>query len=290
MKVDWLFSMSTQDPILVKKIQSLGPNVKVEGFANTHLIHVLEDDPAFNEIRSIFEQAKNTEACVIESCTISYSEKERLSAKWLRIRSMYDGVDNGHDDWGISYANKHASGRKHVILGKESTKEIYEHTIQIAPLQTTVVPKWRANRQFCTDLYSGISLCCSDVAKRVIEESRMTGAKFCPVLSASTRIPLPNVWQICPKECENFLAPGPYINTSTCRVCGQTLYSHKIIGRGELRIQEDRIPKGLDFMQTPPLVNGRPFYVISQRAYQVLKEAQITRALVFEPLSGTGDG
>ena len=43
----------------------------------------------------------------------------------------------------------------------------------------------------------------------------------------------------------------------------------------------------LDFIQSPPLVGaqlGYPYYVISAKAYRVLKRHHISRDLVFQPL------
>ena len=290
MNVNWRIGLSLQDKETIKKLRSLGPHVRCEVIGALVIVNVYEDDPAYNAVIRICDNLEQPDRKVFQMCEKQYSEEERSKAKWLHVYSTYFGIDNGFGEWRRFYKNIHATGRYVTAFGEKTSVKEYEHKIQIAPLQSNTPPKWRSTRQFCTDKYSGFVLLCSEVARQTIKDSELNGATFCPVLSAKTGEEYANVLQLMPAMCEDFLAPGPFIKTWTCNTCGKTLYRHMVTGRGELLIREEQIPKNLDFVQTPPIVSGCPYYVISQRAYHILKDAQITRSLVFEPLGGTGDG
>ena len=73
--------------------------------------------------------------------------------------------------------------------------------------------------------------------------------------------------------------------TRPCPVCERTRYVPT--GRGRMRVRAELVPRDLDFMQVPSCYgadSGRPFYVISHKAYRLLKDASLDRSLIFEPL------
>ena len=111
-----------------------------------------------------------------------------------------------------------------------------------------------------------MNLYCSDQAKSVILSAGLTGAEFHEVLKEKTGEPVPDLWQLRPTECEDCLSPGPFMQTRKCRCCGKTRY-YTSGGRAQLRIREDLVPKGLDFLQVPGAVGaeiGYPFNIISR--------------------------
>lgn len=103
-----------------------------------------------------------------------------------------------------------------------------------------------------------------------------------------TGIQFKDLWQLIPFETCDFLSTSNGIQTRFCPVCGARRYV-VTDERQRLCLVRGKIPDDVDFFQSPPLVGancGYPLYVISGKAYLVLKKANIIRSLIFEPLNG----
>jgi len=241
-----------------------------------------DSQPHFNEILELAEEIKG-KAQVSTMFFVSFTEEECFQAKYLHVRSTFAGLDS------IYYPGQYEQLHYHetVMIRGRKIYDRYEHTQQVAPTIAKKKPIWRADRQFCSDYGSAMqNLYCSDVAKTVIMGSGLTGVQFHEVLSEKTQAPFPDLWQLWPKECDDFLKPGPYMQARVCKDCGKIRY-YSSGGRARLMIREDIVPEGLDFMQVAGAVGadtGYPYNVVSHRAYCVLKQSSIARALVFEPL------
>lgn len=251
-------------------------------------LDVDDSNPHFNEILELAEEIKG-KAQVSTMFFVSFTEEECFRARYLHVRSTFAGLDS------IYYPGQYEQLHYYetVTVQGKNIYDRYEHTQQIAPTIAKKKPTWRADRQFCSDYGSAMqNLYCSDLARKVIVDSGLTGVQFHEVLSEKTRTPFSDLWQLWPEECEDFLMPGPYMQTRACKDCGKIRY-YSSGGRARLIIREDIVPVGLDFMQVAGAVGadtGYPYNVVSHRAYCVLKQSSIARALVFEPLAPLGTG
>ncbi len=294
MKIDWQFNIAPINKDLIRKLKDLGADIPAfdEKYINSFTVHALEGSENFEAVVRLIEEAewlKQIHFMILYHVT--YSEKERSAARWLHVRSVYMLYD--HDENDDSYESQHIHQIRIVTHegygGKQTEKDLkeYDHFVQIAPAFARWKPNWRPARQFCThNLGYGQDLFCSDEARRVIEVANLTGVEFRSVLSPKERKPIHDLWQVWPQKTADFLAPGEHMEYRPCKTCGEMRYIPQN-GLAKVLIREDRIPKDLDFMQTPPSYGagaGVPYYVISARAYQTLKEAKITRGLVFTPL------
>lgn len=246
-----------------------------------------DSNPHYTKVLELAEDIKG-KARVSTRFYVSFTEEECFRAKYLHVRSTFAGLDS------ICCPGQYEQLHYYETATIQDRKiyDRYEHTQQIAPTVAKKKPTWRADRQFCSDYGSAMqNLYCSDLAKTVIISNGLTGAQFHAVLSERGRTPLADVWQLWPEECADFLMPGPYMQTRACKDCGQIRY-YSSDGRGRLKIQENLVPEGLDFMQITGAVGadtGYPYHVISHRAYCTLTQSSLARALVFEPLEIEGD-
>ena len=270
----------------VEEIQALGAKQLDSSLA--HMVHfdLWDNNPHFEEIMALVEQIRQREGqhAATTAFTPHFNEEECGAAKFLHVRSTFAGLDP------VFYPEQYEVSHflERVIVYKDKGYDRYEHVEQKLDTMTEKPPKWRASRQFCSESPSAMTnLYCSDLARHVIEQAGLQGASFRPVLSAKTSEPLPDVWQLWPQECEDFLAPGDFMQARPCPVCGRTRYIPTQNGRGRMCVREELVPRDLDFMQVPACFGadcGYPFLVISQRANRALKEAGIAGGLVFAPL------
>ena len=265
---------------LFQKLQEIGIASSEVAFSN--FFYVTEGSDEFEKVLPLIEEVQNDGHTEVHlQYFLEYSEQELQNAPWLHIRSNYAGITPTNASQIYEY-------RCPIELNDEGkTKVLYEHTIQVKDVEIRRGPKWRAARQFCSDYHSAmIALYCSNAARNVIEDNHLSGAGFRSVLKDKTQKEFPDIWQIWPHESCNFLIAGPYEETRICRVCGEKRYCSSD-GRAQLYVDQSRIPHDYDFLQSPPVYGtntGFPYYVISQRAYRVLKDANITKDLVFIPL------
>lgn len=296
MKTDWQFNVMHAGPTipgrdeLIRALEALGGEVTTSEINESFTVHILEGSENFDAVVELLEEAERQKRIGLMILHhVTYNEKERSSAKWLHIRSTnmrYD-KDESIRSYELQHFNRVYVDRMETYWGQVFEQKVreYEHHVQIGPIYAKWKPNWRPERQFC-EHNVGNALFCSDEAKRVMEEAELKGVTFRPVLLPKRETPVEDIWQVWPQETADFLAPGKYMECRPCKTCGEMRYIPQD-GRAELLIREDRIPKDLDFMQTPPSYGasaGMSYYVISARAYQVLKDAGITRGLVFTPL------
>lgn len=239
-------------------------------------------NPHFDEILALVELIKK-KASVQTSFHLVYSEEERSNAEFFHVRSTYAGLDSAYDPNQYELLHYYDT----VTMQGKKLYDRFEHVRQIGSIIANKKPIWKTTRQFCSDYGSAMqNLYCSDFAKKVIESGDLTGVEFYNVLSAKTRSPLSDLWQLWPKECEDFLAAGPFMQTRTCKECGRTRY-YTAGGRTQIKIRKECTPEGLDFLQVPGAVGadtGYPYIIVSRKAYFALTQAKIVRSMVFEPL------
>ena len=264
---------------LIQKLEAFG--LKVTTLERCFAFDITEDNPCFNDVLDIINAAETIEGT---SVSIEFSKKycieELNKAEYLHIRSTYAGVIP-LEEYRSSYVS--------FIHNSNQQGHLHEHFIQVGPPVIKKHPSWRPDRHFATDYDSAaIHLFCSNTAKQIIQDNQLKGADFRPVLDVQTMQPSEHVFQLFPLECVDFLLPGRFLSPGwNCCVCNQRRYINQD-GRAELFLRRSLLPEKIDFMQTPPLVGGdtgHPYYVISNRAYHVLRDNRLTRGLVFEALS-----
>ena len=248
---------------------------------HSYLFDIVEGSKQYDAVLQILDRAEKIDGTRIRiRYTVSYSEKELANAAYMDIRSIYAGITTIYDVFADSY----------IQYEHECKREghLHEHAVQVKTPVVRKLPSWRPTRHFASDYDSAmVNLFCSGTAKEIIEANKLAGAEFRPVLDARTQQPAKDVYQLWPYECNDCLLPGKYIDDCwICETCGQKRYI-TTDGRAELLLRKELLPEGIDFLQTPPLVGaqvGRPLYIISNRAFHVLKKANITRGLVFTVL------
>lgn len=295
MKTDWQFNVMHAGKTipgrieLIRELEALGAGITTFEIGEGFVVHKLEGSENFDAVVELLKEAeKQRRIDLMILYRVTYNEKERSAAKWLHVRSANMRIDKGESEGSFEF--QHFNGirieRMEAYWGQTYEKKVkeYGHYVQIGHAYAGWKPNWRTDRQFCEHNVS-CALFCSNEARCVIEAADLKGVEFRPVLSPKGQKPVDDLWQVWPQETPDFLAPGKYMECRPCKTCGEIRYVPQG-GRGELLIREDRIPKDLDFMQTPPCYGavGIPYYVISARTYQTLKTAKITRGLVFTPL------
>ena len=276
---------SAEFQTILHKLQDLGidvvqlaPQIAMRGY---YVFHVVEESSCFSEIIEWIDRAKKIEGTDIKILySIKFTEEELSKADFLEIRSVYAGI-TPLDAFRSSYIRM----EHECDIGYAGQME---HFVQVGPPVIRKFPSWRQNRHFASDYDSAMTyLFCSSHAKQIIEESGLTGAEFNPVIDARTKQPAKDVWQIHPQECDDFMLPGPFLTAfRPCKICGKMRHVNTD-GRYLPILSRSLIPLSVDFMQTPPLVGadiGYPFYVITGKAYRVLKKANMTRGLAFSAL------
>lgn len=242
-----------------------------------------EGTPQAEIAETVVKQAQKNGATVIMNYINSFSDSEIEQARWLHLRSIFAGFECCNKKW--PYHSECLRGDQ-VIDGKKIGVQ-HEHLIQVASFEAKRSPKWKKERQFCSNYSSAMTaLFCSDQAKEMIEQNGLTGAQFSTVFHCNSTQVLDNLWQLTAVEVEDFLMPNQDVIVWECESCGRKRYSARN-GKGAFGIQENNVPRGLDFFQSFPVVGadiGYPYLVISAKACRALKQAGITRGLVFEPM------
>ncbi len=243
---------------------------------------VSEDGIEYQYIDSVIQRIKELDYLKIKQLySVTYSNEELEKADYLMVRSVFTGFE-AVNSYEVFF---HDSG---VVVEKDNQSFVLsEHCLQIEQPRILKGPVWRTTRQFCGSLTDSVGLYCSDYARNIIEKNGITGASFRPVYHAKTGEPIKDLWQLWPQECQDFLLPGEGVECSYCKTCGQRKYNISISRRCILYLNRDKIPANIDVFQSPPLVGatiGVPVYIMARKAYHLLKEKNIIRSLVFEPI------
>ena len=256
---------------------------------------ITDDSIHFSMVLRIVEQLKQIEGTAVNVIyTKKYTEDELIHAEYISVESIYMGI-RPLDQYRSSYFSLEHESDEYKSVGATGERK-KEHFVQVGPPTIKRKPAWQGARQFASDYFSGGQyLYCSSEVKRLIEETHLLGVVFGPVIDVKGQCPCDDVFQLKPFLCDDFLIDGKYmLPPHYCKICGKRRHI-MADGRGELLLNKSLLPPRIDFLQTPPVVGadiGRPLCVISNRAYRILKKAQVTRGLVFQPLrmKNTGDG
>ena len=251
---------------------------------------VVEGTPKWNEIMQLLNDEsksplRDRRFYFSSIFTPNYTFQELRTAKYHFVRSMFDCVypDNeneirkGRCDLGIIMKNRGDYCGQNTPL--------YQHLEFEGPAIVARRPNWKPKRCFssgCTQLF------CNDLAKNVIEENNLTGIWFEPVLNNHLE-PWTDFWRLVPKTVDDFLVPGLHERIRKCPICGADLFE-RADGIWTIQIDESKLSENLDFFCPPTVLltaagMGYSRLIVSQKAYRALSDAQITQALVFDPIT-----
>lgn len=222
-----------------------------------------------------------------------YSETDRLSAAYLYVLSSFNCLEPVNADTvmaGSCYLGTWVPQDLGPLFHIDKPIAHYRHWVQAEPFVIKKPVNWKPNRCFGGCQLFLFPLFCNDHSKEVIESAGLGGASFRPVLWHRTKREVPDVWQLWPQELEDFLEAGPYTEEHVCELCGRRYFT-PVRGDAEFRIRAESIPDGLDYFQSYPSIGNEkcaPIYIVSQRAYRVLKGANIARSLLFRPMGTQG--
>ena len=225
-------------------------------------------------------------------CTKKYvfSKKELDEAKWLTMRCTNQKFEA--QSWEETFEYSCTETRTAINhRGKPEIHEYANHGKQIAPYQFTKANiKW-GKSSFCGTITGGRdTIFCNDNAVSVIESNGLTGLSFAPVLQHRKNVYLENVHQlvfdnIIPDEKTQMQGLDKVWH---CPHCGKKKYMYNSLSR--LVIDRDALGEQ-DFYSTEENYHywsdeTRPqaLFIVSQRAYRVLKENRMTGTLEFFPL------
>jgi len=213
-----------------------------------------------------------------------FSDEEVEAADWLTMRSTnwkLEPVD-------LSHTFKYGSCQW-TVPGDLEFPFRYYHAEQVAPYVFNRRVKW-GRTQFLSSHTGNIqAIFCSDLAKSVIENAGLKGCAFAPVLRYKQDIAIPDVNQlvfenIIPDSCLRMYKEKEVWH---CPVCGKPQYIVNALSRP---VVDSRALGDNDFFSTTNnhsfdrRVFAGAFYIVSQKAYRVLKEHHLTRSLEFFPL------
>lgn len=221
-----------------------------------------------------------------------YSETDRLSAAYLYVLSTFNCLEPVNDETvmaGSCYLGSWTPSDLGPLFHFDKPIDHYRHWVQAEPFVIKKRVNWRPNRSFGGCQVFLFPLFCNDHAKEIITSAGLRGASFRPVLQHGTGQEMPDLWQLWPQELEDFLEAGPHTEEHVCEICGRRYFT-PVRGDAEYQIRADSIPEDLDFFQSWPIIGDEkcmPIYIVSQRAYRVLKAANIIRSLVFRPVEIT---
>lgn len=213
--------------------------------------------------------------------TPCFSESERQAARWLQMRVI---------SLKLKPINDKTLFRKLCVYKKNMHGiDIGHHCVQAEPVTVGRAIKW-GNSQFFSGAYFSGGVFCNNRAKGILENSALRGFQFGAVLNKQ-KVSLPETFQIhsdCIAPDEAFV-PVHDMNVERCPLCGkQMLYLSG--SKPQYGVRSDVLDEGIDLYETLPIFGSyTPDHcskrlIISQRAYQFLRQQKMARALEFVPL------
>lgn len=211
-----------------------------------------------------------------------FSERERMAAAYLIINPSFHCFDPVNIETLTKITCLHHAQ-------EEGPKVHHGHLVQVEPFVTSKKQiNWKPKRCIGGSHLSHQAIFCNDRAKAVIEKNKLNGAEFRPILQKKDRMPLQDAWQLWPQEVPDVLVAGAGMQERRCESCGKRVFlAEKSNQLSELLLNRDRLPEDLDFFQSEPVVGVGLWFrvpIISQRAYRVLKEADMLQAVTFTPI------
>ena len=257
---------------------------------------ISESDPRNKEIRTVFcgkvfneEELRGIETHArIENALYfpKYEEKDFYRAKWVEIFGITTKIDPAN--------NEDISSVTCIFDRTNTGAYIGHHRVQSSPIEVRRTLKW-GNSQFFSGAIGTEGLFCDDRAVSIMKHTGLKGLQYGPVLKWRTGIPIPNVHQILPTHVipDGAFYPIRDMESYTCEMCGMQML--RVSGQRYLYgVKDSYLRSDIDFYRTLPLFldysskkynGGRIHYIISQHAYQILKENRMCRGVEFTPLT-----
>ncbi|MBR6840298.1 MAG: hypothetical protein IKM82_06880 [Oscillospiraceae bacterium] len=227
-----------------------------------------EDSTAFGEITVL---AGSGDIQIRE-----YTEQELLDAEWLTMRCFHPTLDLVREDEAFAFSEPFGDGK-------------YRHRELVGTTFYLKKPvKW-GKRHFVSDGSLGNQhLFCDPFARSALEDAHLP-LRFHDVLHAKTALPLGNVFyvellDVLPQEAIVF---GGGEEKSVCESCGKIQY--QIDGMYLLTIREEYLKSHVLCKTQPIFALGKyytePFNLISKQVYRMILENDLSRNLVFAPVT-----
>ena len=246
-------------------------------------LDICEDHKKYNEfLQLIPEDAFNTKK-------YKFSKKEIDEAEWLTMRCTNTRFEA--QAWESTFEYSCCHTRTDVSFGKIYTHKMAYHGKQIAPYSFNKSNISWGKSAFCGTVTGGrATIFCCDRAKDSIAAEGLTGLSFGPVLQHGKKNYLDDINQlvfdnIIPDE---KIRMEGLIKIWHCPMCGKKKYKIDALSRPVIKREA---LGGQDFYSTPENYavftdETRPhaIFIVSQRAYRVLKENRMTGTLEFFPL------
>lgn len=235
---------------------------------------------------TLWSNQENTAAFLVELTAMSvsplifheYTESDRKKAEYLWLWPQKQKMEIIGSEDAFRYECEYRS-----VIGKKC----YGHELQIGPVTIRKEPSEKGKATFWTE-DTGFSMLFADQKiKTAAEAADIKGIHFMDVKlksgKNSERIVQLNSDNIIPAEA---IEKGHGERVHKCPVCGREKYD---INSGEycLHIDISKIPQGVDFCKTEDIYGGYspfPLYIVSQRFYRLLKNADLTAGAKFSPV------
>lgn len=248
-----------------------------QGDKSSDFVHfgISEGNPHWKNVEKYI-----SEHHIVSRAETSYTEEELSNADFLRVwscwRQGYPQPEEGLAYQSITYSNG------------SYCRECGRGLLQQSPFRVRKSPNW-GNRHFMMLNWVQDELFMDDVAKNVLSDAGIEGADFQVILNKSGMTIIPNMWQW---NIYNVLPSGVRFDNCSldqiffCRSCGECKYHPT--GTGMLSFQKEVFQNAPDVMKTGEVFGSACAasrrIIVRQKVYRLIKESQLHRGLVFEPV------
>lgn len=236
---------------------------------------MLQSDPR----REAIKRLANAQKLFVLSESV-FSEEERRQAQWLKMRSC----------WRVGYPQPEMDFKFETV-----TYEYDNHCSkcgcglkQIAPFRMKKQPRWGL-RHFMMLNWVGDELFVDREAKKILEESAVSGISFDEVRNKGGSAILPDIYQLVIRD---FLKEGlvpeqsPLRETLVCDMCERIGYHPH--GVGKYTYRKEIFEGASDIVKTSEVFGwGHSFnrhILIRQNVYRLLLENGLARGMEFLPV------
>lgn len=264
-------------PILWKYIQDNAIPADHSDGEDIAAIDIHSEDPHWPWIMDYV--ATHNMLCLFD---MEFTKKELREAQWLSVRTT----------WRYGYPEP-SDGCKYENI--TYTKECYcsncgTGLTQIDSFRMKTIPKW-GQRHFYAPFWIEDELFISETAKKLLENSDLTGITFLPVKNKKGTEELPGVWQLSIPTIldEGLVEDDRFLKKVTlCPCCGKKKYCQN--GKAQAIYRNGIFEDAPDFVKSGDCFGGMPKIsareiIISQKAYRFLADNKLDKGLLFYPIT-----
>lgn len=227
-----------------------------------------EDSTSFGEITALAGSS--------DVQSREYAEQELLDAEWLTMRCFHPTLDLVREEEAFAFSEPFGDGK-------------YRHRELVGTTFYLKKPvKWGKRHFVSYGSLGNQHLFCDPLARSALENAHLP-LQFHNVLQAKTALPLGDVFyveilDVLPQEAIVF---GGGEEKSVCENCGKIQY--QIDSMYLLTIREEYLKSHVLCKTQPIFALGKyytePFNLVSNQVYRMILENDLSRNLVFEPVT-----